>query len=151
MQAEVWARGRKKKNKKSVSVPLLPRKPLSLAPPSLASPAGKQWPTEIAARNSKWEYYSPLPSTADVVCVPLNCCVRPARLPLAVPLCRTCTPGFCVSGFVYIHIPTTLALAYPRLSSIAQLRFLLGANMSCFFFSFLLLRSSLLFQWIIRS
>lgn len=62
MQAAVWARGRRRRKKKSLSrypPPFLPRNSLSLAPPSLASPAGKQWPAEVAAQNSKWEYYSP--------------------------------------------------------------------------------------------
>lgn len=31
--------------------------------------------TGIAVRNSKWEDYSLFPSTADVICVPLNCCI----------------------------------------------------------------------------
>lgn len=50
----------------------------------------KQWGMKLCLWNTKWERYSPFPSTADVIYVLLNCCVMDAG-----PLWQTCTLHVC--------------------------------------------------------
>lgn len=74
--------------------------PFVASPPLFASPTGETMAD--GNRGAEFQVGVLFPASKYSRCrLCYSEVLRPARLPLAVPLCRTCTPGLCVSGFVY--------------------------------------------------